>query len=190
MERTLEQNMAAAWEAVRFVKGKMRLGARNQLGDLFRSSFASIDCISDLRSDVDTYASTLDNLFSQNERAAVERIAEYTASAAAHYGCGNCNEQAALAFVYLRDKKVFPIDWVDKLGVAGGGLGGHSFVVVGRIAAKTKPGEWGPTAVICDPHETATAFPASEIEQHWPRATLKGKIRLEDRSSGTIKLAY
>ncbi len=190
MPRTLKQNLTDAMEAVRFVKGKMRLGSRNQIGDLLGSWGNSWQCISDLRSDVDAYESTLGDLHSSNALAAIERVAEFTASAAARLGCGNCNEQAALAFICLRDKGVFPIDWVDKLGVAGGNLGGHSFVVVGRIAGKREPAEWGPDAVICDPHETASAFPASEFDQYWPRATLKGKIRLEGKSSMTIRVAF
>lgn len=190
MERTLEQNLADALEAVRFVKSKMRFGARNQVGDLWRSRGASVSCISDMRSDIEQYAGKLKGLFAESQSAANERLAEFTASAAAHYGCGNCDEQAALAFIYLRDKGVFPIDWVDKLGVAGGGLFGHSFVVIGRVAKALKPADWGPTAVICDPHENATAFPATQFEQYWPGATLKGKLRLDDKSSTTIRVAF
>lgn len=190
MERTIEQNMADALEAVRYVKSKMKFGARNQMGDLLRSRGQSIDCISDMRSDIVKYADTLKDLFAESEAAAHERLAEFTASAAAHYGCGNCDEQAALAFIYLRDKGVFPIDWVDKLGLAGGKLGGHSFVVIGRIAKAVKPADWGPTAVICDPHENATAFPASQFEQYWPGATLHGKLRLEDKTSSAIRVAF
>lgn len=157
MERTLEQNLADALEAVRFVKSKMRLGARNQIGDLWRSRGGSIDCISDMRSDIETYAGTLKGHFAESQSAAHERLAEFTAAAAVQYGCGNCDEQAALAFIFLRDKGVFPIDWVDMLGLAGGKLGGHSFVVIGRVKKAIKPADWGPTAVVCDPHEPSNS---------------------------------
>ncbi len=40
--------------------------------------------------------------------------------------CGNCGEFSALAFMYLYDKGVRPIDWMSLVG------GDHAFVVIGR----------------------------------------------------------
>lgn len=60
--------------------------------------------------------------------------------------CGNCGEFSALAFIYLYDKGVRPLDWMSLEG------GDHAFVVIGqdknRIAGKIL--SWGPDAVICD----------------------------------------
>lgn len=60
--------------------------------------------------------------------------------------CGNCGENSALAFMWLYDQGVRPLDWMN-LGSAD-----HAFVVIGR-----KPGAaanwqaWGKDAVVCDP---------------------------------------
>ncbi len=185
----LAKNLAAGLEAVRFVKGKMRFGAKNKVKDMWASKGESISCVDNLRDDLDKYQDHLSKAYASNQTAVLERQAEYAASAAAHYGCGNCNEQAALAFIYLRDKGIFPIDWVDKENFLPG-FGGHSFVVIGRESGKIKPADWGESAVICDPHGEETAYPASQIEQYMPRAKLIGKLRLNGRSDSTIRVGF
>lgn len=61
--------------------------------------------------------------------------------------CGNCGEFSALAFMYLYQKGVRPLDWMALVG------GDHAFVVIGRDkkGSVDKPLSWGPTAAICDP---------------------------------------
>lgn len=61
--------------------------------------------------------------------------------------CGNCGEFSALAFMYLFDKGIRPLDWMSLVG------GDHAFVVIGRDKKGdvSKPLNWGPSAVICDP---------------------------------------
>lgn len=82
--------------------------------------------------------------------------------------CGNCGEYSALAFVYLYDKGVRPIDWLSLVG------GDHAFVGIGidLKAEINDPSSWGKTAVICDPwgqgfrngdKKTGT-YPASEFK--------------------------
>ena len=59
--------------------------------------------------------------------------------------CGNCGENSALAFMWLYDQGVRPLDWMN-LGAAD-----HAFVVIGRkpgAAANWKA--WGRDAVVCD----------------------------------------
>lgn len=185
----LAENLAAGLEAVRFVKGKMRFGAKNKVKDIWASKGESISCVDTLRAGAAKYDDELRKAYADNQAAGIEREAEYAAMAAAHYGCGNCNEQAALAFIYLRDRGIFPIDWVNKQNFLPG-YGGHSFVVIGKEAGKVKPAEWGDSAVICDPHGEETAYPASQIEQFMPRANLSGKLRLDSRSSSTIRVAF
>jgi hypothetical protein len=59
--------------------------------------------------------------------------------------CGNCGEFSALAFIYLYDLGVRPLDWMGLLG------GDHAFVVIGRQAGKaTDWKKWGAAAVVCD----------------------------------------
>lgn len=61
--------------------------------------------------------------------------------------CGNCGEFSVLAFMYLYDKGVRPLDWVSLVG------GDHAFVVIGRDAKSDAKNflTWGVSAVICDP---------------------------------------
>lgn len=184
-----EVNLAAALEAVRFVKSKMILGAKNKVKDIVRSRGASIDCVDNLRGMATGRESEILRLYADNANAGAEREAELNADLAARFGCGNCNEQASLAFIYLRDKGVFPLDLVNKQNDFLN-YGGHSFVVIGRIAKKVKPDEWGSDAVICDPHGAETAFPASQIERYMPRAKLFGKLRLESRTDSSIKVSF
>jgi hypothetical protein len=83
-----------------------------------------------------------------------------TAAKAEHVGCGNCGENAALAFVHLLDRAVRPLDYME------GGEIDHAFVVVGRPAGSSPgdPRTWGADAVVCDPwHEEGGAYPASEF---------------------------
>ena len=185
----LAENLAAGLEAVRFVKGKMRFGAKSKVKDIWASKGESISCVDTLRADAVKYEDHLRKAYANDQTGVIERQAEYAASAAAHYGCGNCNEQAALAFIYLRDKGVFPIDWVNKQNFLPG-YGGHSFDVIGREAGKVKPADWGASAVVCDPHGAETAFPASQFEQYMPGATLHGLLRLDSRSSSSIRVGF
>jgi hypothetical protein len=68
-----------------------------------------------------------------------------TASKAGLNGCGNCGENSILAFLFLYDRGIRPIE---RVGVDLD----HAFVVIGR-----EPGDindftsWGPVAAICDP---------------------------------------
>ncbi len=58
---------------------------------------------------------------------------------------GNCQEMAAVAFLFLLAKGIFPIELVS--------VKNHTFVIVGRDS-KTPidtPEEWNKEAVICDP---------------------------------------
>jgi hypothetical protein len=80
--------------------------------------------------------------------------------------CGNCGENADLAFIYLYDRGVRPIDRVEHTG-------DHNFVVIGRQdGAINDTASWGPAAVICDPWMQGLFFgdtqkgsyPASQLE--------------------------
>jgi hypothetical protein len=184
------KNLAAGLEAVRFVKGKMRFGARNNVRDIWQSRGESISCVDNLRAEAEaTDERLLKDYGKTNRMAGIERELEYTAAMAARMGCGNCNEQAALAFIYLRDKGIFPLDWVNKANFVYK-FGGHSFVVIGRENRKVKPAEWGASAVICDPHGLETAFPASQFEKFMPGVQPIGMIRLDEASSSSIRVNF
>jgi len=107
---------------------------------------------------------------------AIKKLAEL----AEGKGCGNCNEQDAVAIVYLRDTlKVRPLDLMILNRYSGID---HTFVVIGRAdvyevpdhskklcnlfpSIDKDPTSWGPDAVVCDPwHDGGKAYPATEIQ--------------------------
>jgi hypothetical protein len=67
-----------------------------------------------------------------------------TAEWASEHHCGNCEENSAIAFIFLWDLGVRPLDWM-KLSKD------HLFVVIGRAGDENDWKTWGPVAVICDP---------------------------------------
>jgi hypothetical protein len=76
------------------------------------------------------------------------------AAKAKSYGCGNCFEKSAVAFVYLRDKGIKPLDWVTLLN------GDHAFVLIGRSDTDHGSGtiidvkdldRWAKNVAVCDP---------------------------------------
>lgn len=84
------------------------------------------------------------------------------ARAAIKHKAGNCEEQAAVAFNYLRGK-VSPLELVNAVDDEALGIN-HQFVVIGREGKSTDPTKFGPNAVICDPWD-GKAYPASEFRQ-------------------------
>jgi hypothetical protein len=75
---------------------------------------------------------------------------------------GNCQECAAIAAVFLRDRKVSPVEFMGLYKNLPLGFGNHAFVVIGReegdnASRVPPPKEWKGPAVICDPWE-GTAY--------------------------------
>jgi hypothetical protein len=81
-------------------------------------------------------------------------------------GCGNCGEQAAIAFVHLSQLKVRPLDYMARTNAD------HAFVVIGRKEDSDQSNyrTWGSDCVICDPWAGA-AFVAEDI----PKKAYKGE---------------
>ena len=67
-------------------------------------------------------------------------------------------EQAAIAFVFLVDRRVTPIDYMERTNAD------HAFVVIDRkVGSDVKDiSTWGDTAVVCDPWDEKV-YAASEI---------------------------
>ncbi|QDU25918.1 hypothetical protein ETAA8_09900 [Anatilimnocola aggregata] len=60
-------------------------------------------------------------------------------------GCGNCGENSIVAFMFLYDMGVRPIERV-------AAFEDHAFVIIGRANVKINDyANWGPHAVLCDP---------------------------------------
>lgn len=74
---------------------------------------------------------------------------EAIAAIAQQYGCGNCMEMAAMAFMYLYRLNVRPLDYMALMPPAD-----HAFVVIGRKGSEEDDnhgGNWGKNAIVCDP---------------------------------------
>jgi hypothetical protein len=81
---------------------------------------------------------------------------------AEQYGCGNCGEQAAVAFMYLKRNGVRSLDYMNLNDPQGEAI--HSFVVIGFQGEGEETSGWGPHAVICDPHDNGQSYAAWQIE--------------------------
>jgi len=101
-----------------------------------------------------------------------------SANQARRNGCGNCGENSILAFLFLYDLGVRPLD---RLGVDQD----HAFVVIGRAAGDVNDFKsWGKAAAVCDPwaqglqkgNTSIGTYPGSEFEQNM--TSLVGKFKV------------
>lgn len=145
-----QKNLVAAKRAVEFVKQKMTIGASNKpLDSIFafaKGLESPSECLSRIRSAQDDGGSNLSWL-----RAVAKR--------AESNGCGNCGEQAAIAFCWLIDRGFRPADYMIRVNAD------HAFVVIGRkvTGSSNDPKSWGADAVVCDPWD-GSSYPASQIK--------------------------
>ncbi|MFI5120122.1 MAG: hypothetical protein ACHQM4_06895 [Thermoanaerobaculia bacterium] len=144
---------AMADSIVSQVQAKLPRGAANKPG----SSPASIACLDRMRT-VTTPKLMVPGAFYMLV-SDIRTIADDALSR----GCGNCGEQAAIAFMMLVDKRVEPIDYVFCAGEGDD----HAFVVIGRREGsdvrKYSAQTWGPDAVVCDPW-MGKAYPCGEMQ--------------------------
>jgi hypothetical protein len=127
------QNLEWAKKANEYVQGKMDIGKSNSIVNDHLKLFAPSLCVRFVRSAVKTTdpGKQLTMLGTRAE----------------HMGCGNCGEQSAMAFLFLKDRGIRPLDWMEATNFD------HAFVVVGRAEGSkdTDIKTWGPAAVVCDP---------------------------------------
>jgi hypothetical protein len=143
------------------VQAKLPKGAANKPG----SSRVAIECVGRMRS------VTVQQLMAAGAFYKLVTDIRTIAESALSKGCGNCGEQAAIAFMMLVDKKVEPIDYMFCAGEGDD----HVFVVIGRREGsevrKYNAQTWGPDAVVCDPWMNK-AYPCGEMQTHLaPRTT-------------------
>ncbi len=142
---SLPENFEAANLARSHVDSTMPRGASNKLGDNLIPPFWGQSCVFVSRNLSHRFVEPVEN---PTEMQSIEWKAKIGALA----GCGNCDEQASLAFVFLRDRGNRPLDFMT--------VGDHAFVVLGRETGSdhTDYATWGPEAVVCDPwHEKVYA---------------------------------
>lgn len=161
--------LSAAVIANQYVKSKMTIGASNKLRpDFWRAWKCSGSAVntgemrlyvdkqiqSAINSDDSPVASELDfNLKFQ------KIYLEKSAQGAELYGCGNCGEQSAIAYMYLKQQKTFPLDWMEVNNYQ------HAFVIIGRAPRSDtrNAATWGDDAIICDPWRDVVATVKSQM---------------------------
>lgn len=124
-ELTYAGFMLAAQDGCRYVKQNMRVGAANSLSKAIDRGVAgqlgAWLTVKTERSEIDATI-TLRNIKEYN----VNGIMQVWAEKAKKYGAGNCGEQSALAFHYLRSRNVAPLDWAHFTNRD------HAFVLINR----------------------------------------------------------
>jgi ArsR family metal-binding transcriptional regulator len=109
MDHILEQRiyLSAASRARKFVDSKMDIGSSNQLSNAYKFGTVQM-CVAESRGQAMKELKSRSTAFlkaggdpygDDGLKIRVDTVADW----AKHYGCGNCGEQSALAFVYLRD---------------------------------------------------------------------------------------
>jgi hypothetical protein len=151
-----------AEQGVWYVQMKMTVGAANKVGDEFRSLGQAFLCVLAERS-----------VNGEDDAGSTEAWITRTAAIAESTGCGNCGEQSAVAFVYLRDRGVCPLEYMHFTNHD------HAFVVLNRPknTDESNPGTWGNDAVVCDPWK-GRAYKAAALGNVWPGAIPESIYRL------------
>jgi|GEM_PF-133946 len=106
----------------------------------------------------------------------LEKQLRLIASAAKRNKVGNCGEQSLVAFFYLYDLGVRPVEWFSFENNELFGGADHGYVVVGRsIESKAHDFDsWGVEAMICDPWEGEVSTPL-QLKARWDHKA-KGKL--------------
>ena len=84
----------------------------------------------------------------------VRKRMEIWAAKAEKYGAGNCGEQSAIAFMYLRRHNVEPLTWTRW------SVGNHAFILLGKPRNGTAMNvkDWIDQVVVCDPYKNLVGF--------------------------------
>jgi hypothetical protein len=133
--------------ALRHVKSLMVFGAGNKLSDTIPTLGFSIMATSEARKMQDKQLADIKLKLKPDTRAWNIAYVEAMASSAQHWGAGNCGEQAALAFQFLRNKGIRPLDYCRYQN------SDHAFVILRSLKLITPSNfkEWSVDAVLCDP---------------------------------------
>jgi hypothetical protein len=159
--------LSAAVIANQYVKNKMTIGASNKLRpDFWRAWKCSGSAVNtgemrlyvdkQIQQAVDSDTSEASDFV--NALKFQKLYLEKSAEGAELYGCGNCGEQSAIAFMYLKRQNTLPLDWMQVNNYQ------HAFVIIGRAPRSDtrNPASWGDDAVICDPWRDVVATVKSQ----------------------------
>lgn len=137
----LSSNLQQAKAAIAHVKRKLPRGAGNRSD----GSSDAAECVLWIR---------------ENMVSAAEWV-PHLAARAEQMGCGNCGEQAAVAYMFLKKRGVRPLNYMNLNNPAGKAV--HSFVVIAFEGDSETQSSWGENAVICDPWDDSQAYAAWKI---------------------------
>jgi hypothetical protein len=172
---TVPGMVLAAMDACKYVASHMRIGADNDIATAARRLFfghvPALVCVRGVMRPAIDKAIADGRVQSFNGN----RIMEITAEKAKKHGCGNCGEQSAMAFVYLRNKAIGPLDWAQFTNRD------HAFVLMGRPSTGT-PGnlnEWVDNLVVCDPYYNRAA-PLGTVSQQYNLAFISSMLHYEN----------
>jgi hypothetical protein len=142
-EQNYKRNFAASQMAVKNVQSQMDIGASNKPGT---GMIARMLCAGGTFNDGAVRNAVSRDLEKSGDRT-WRNVLYLSAEWAKHYGCGNCGEQSAMAFVYLKGQSIGPLDWMQI------GNFKHAFVVIGRKEDSDSSDyrTWGDDSVVCDP---------------------------------------
>jgi len=141
-------------DAIRYVKGKLTLGSSNNPSDILRHPITGIpryfmSAWEQSKGAPRIVESLRAQQLSRSDPRFGLTLVETWAREAERMKAGNCALQAAVAFCWLRDHGVFPIDFMKF-----GGNADHGFVIMGREGGSdlAKFAEWtGGATMVCDP---------------------------------------
>lgn len=132
--------------ALRYTKNALPLGAADNVSDQLRTGFTVNLALLPSRG-FKNMGSAINAVFGVEESAIqyYRRVAYF----AEEYGVGNCQEQAAVAFCYLVNRGVKPVELMYRTN--------HLFVIVGRgpsprdAGSPDDPTTWANHCWVCDP---------------------------------------
>lgn len=171
---TVPGYMTAASSALAFVKRALTVGPSNDiwraLDNYVVGNVPAMWCVWKMREATDEQI-----LAKHLHDYQVNQIMEVMAEKAKQFGCGNCSEQAAMAFVYLRNRHIEPLDWMEFTNRD------HSFVLLGRPSRANwaDRGLWLDKAVICDPYYNRRG-PAVEMLADYDLPKSGSRLHFED----------
>jgi hypothetical protein len=153
-DEKLKLNLMYAQEALRYTEEMLPEGAINYQDDLKGIPIETLimfhkqrqECQQLVNEDIKPY--DLEN-----------KVIEIVATVAKKYKRGNCGEQVAVAYTYLKNEKnLRKIDYLALLN------GDHVFAVIGKdpLADVNDVANWGKAAVVCEPWGKRY-FPAVEL---------------------------
>jgi len=134
------QNRDWADKALKHTQKIMTIGSYNTFGALYTPrGWKALSCVNKMREEIVPMLAMTDGSMGEQLRVRAE--------VAGDRRCGNCAEQAAVAFAYLVGIGARPIEYFDFSNKD------HAYVVIGRPLCSeiTIPETWGPYTFICDP---------------------------------------